>query len=182
MAEFNLKETMKSLLSQKGITMDDEELQKMATTLSSKYTDLGKRATEASKKPYESTRADVLEGAKGKAEAIAHANLVNLPNVQANAEIINKGLGVKTDNQIRRDTAHVNNRTDSHLQILDSYRDMQSDGYASKDRTVAGALANDRHKTNVMADLVRSEHAMAGRGQTMGFIGNLLGAAAMLAG
>lgn len=182
MAEFNLKETMKNILSEKGISMDDETFQEMASTLKSEYEEMGKRATEASKKPYEPTRADTLEGAKGHADAVAYANAANLPNQQAQAEIVNKGLGVKTDHQIRRDTAHVNNRTGSQLQILDSYRDMQADGYASKDKTVAGALANDRHRTNVMADLMRSEHAMANRGQTMGFVGQLLGAAAMLAG
>ena len=73
--------------------------------------------------------------------------------------------------------------TGAQQQLLGgNWREIVGDGLASKDKTVAAAFDYYNKRDARYADLVRSEHAMANRGQTMGFVGNLLGAAAMLAG
>ena len=180
----NWHSTAKEWLTKNGYEgASDEKIKEMGETLKQQYNESVIRAHEGAKKPHESTKSESVEAAKDQGQLQIDQAAGMIP-VQRQTADIHTGLRqARTNQDIQKHTAVTDNHTNSQMQILGgSYRDHLGDSLASKDRTVAGVLDYYNKRDARYADLVRSEHATAGRAQTMDMIGRLLGGAAMLAG
>ncbi len=179
----NYAAKVREFLTSKGIQATDAEFQDMTETLRKSYEDSVAASKATSEQPRSSTKPSILQDGRDANTVTNEAAQNNLAIQRGTADIAGGMRDRRIDGDIRKNDALTDAHTNSQLALMGgTFRDLQGDTLASKDRTVQGSLDYYSGRDDKYVDIMKGEQALAGRGMNMDFIGKLVAGAALMAG
>ena len=178
----NYTAKVKEFLTSKGIQASDAEFQEMTEALRKDYEGSVADSKATSQQPRSSTKPSTLQDGRD-------ANTVTNEAAQNNLAIQRETAGIAGDMRDRRISGDITKHaaltdahTNSQLALMGgTFRKLQGDTLASKDRTVQGSLDYYDRRDDKYVDVIKGDQALAQQGMNIDFISKLVAGAALLA-
>lgn len=188
----NLKDTVKKWMESKGLSPSEQELEILSNDFKKEYDKSVGAANQELGTPRVSTVSDSVESARQMQDVIGDGRDRDLVRQGQQGEML-AGLRATKGNQdtehyIKRqqsDTSNIIARGDANTQntrlILGDYRNMKSDGLASKERMADKFVSYNTGYDDKVLGAIEGEQDMQRTQMNLGFVKELLASAAILA-
>jgi len=178
----NYAAKVKEFLTSKGIQATDAEFQDMTETLRKSYEGSVADSKATSQQPRPSTKPGLLQDGREGIQLQNEANLLDLEVQRGALDIHTDARNNRIEGDIRKNDALTDAHTNSQLALMGgTFRDLQGDTLASKDRTVQGSFDYHDRRDDKYVGLIKGDQALAQQGMNMDFISKLVAGAALLA-
>ena len=188
----NLKDTVKKWMESKGLSPSEEELEVLSNDFKKEYDKAIGATNEELSTPRTSTASDSVERTRQMQDVVGDGKDRDLARFDAKGKILANLRGTKhtqdTDHYIKRqesDTSNIIARGDANTEntrlLLGDYRDMKSDGLASKERIAQMAFGSRADYDDKVLGAIEGERDFQTAQMNLGFVKDLLASAAILA-